>query len=60
MMIGIRHWVLRRPREVAGILIFPSEEPGSGRPDCKLKVTQGVKVGAKIVLESLMAGLRIT
>ena len=48
MMIGIRHWVLRRPREVAGILIFPSEEPGSGRPDCKLKVTQGVNMELRL------------
>ena len=60
MMIGIGHWVLRRPREGAGILTFPSEEPGSGRPGCKLKATHGVNVGAEVVLESFMTGLRIT
>ena len=59
MMVVIGHWVLRRPWEIAGVLTFPDEEPGSGRPGCKLKVTHGLNVGAEIVLELLMACLRI-
>ena len=55
-MVGIGPWVLGRPREGAGIRPFPSEEPGSGRPGCKLQVTQGVNAGAEVVLESLTGG----